>query len=330
MKIKISWLVVLCLVLAMISGLFTACTDSAEEDIAVEEEEEEVVELFPVTITDQEDREVKVDKAPEKIISLTPSSTEILFALGLDDNIVAVTQYCNYPAEALDKAKIGGFSETDIDVSIEQIVAIEPDLIVATETHLTQVVPQLEQFAPDATIVVLLTQTESFDVVFDAINLLGQCTGTEDKAVQLVDNMKNRIKAITDKTDNLLGSEKPGVLYIVWHEPIFAIGGGTLGNTLIEAAGGVNIFQELTGAPIIDLETIIIRNPDIIFGSAAVGAGADLPYQFALSEERLDTVNARINNQVYGVNDDLTGRPGPRIVEGLELLAGYIHPEIFE
>jgi len=329
MKSKTYWLVVLCLVLAMISGLFTACQGSAEEEVKVEEEEE-VVEPFPVTITDQADREVTLKKAPEKIISLAPSSTEILFALGLGNRVAGVTQYCNYPPEAQEKPKIGGFSETDIDVSIEQIVAIEPDLIVATETHLSQVIPKLEQFAPETAILVLLTQTESFDVVFEAINLVGKCTDTEDRAAQLVAEMKDRIKAVTDKTDNLPESDRPKVLYIVWHEPIFAIGGGTLGNTLIEAAGGVNIFQESIGAPIVDLETIIDRNPDIILGSSAVGAGADLPYQFALNEERLGIVNARINNRVYGVNDDLTGRPGPRIVEGLELLAKYIHPEIFK
>ncbi|MFC1949908.1 ABC transporter substrate-binding protein, partial [Chloroflexota bacterium] len=273
---------------------------------------------------------VTLEKVPEKIISLAPSSTEILFALGLGDKVVGVTQYCNYPPEAQDKPKIGGFSPTDIDVSIEQIVAIEPDLILTTETHLSEVIPKLEQFAPEAAILVLMTQTETFGVVFEAINLVGKCTGTGDEASQLVSEMGNRIKAVTDITDDLSDSERPKVFYIVWHDPIFAIGGGTLGNTLIEAAGGVNIFQELIGAPVVDLETIIDLNPDVILGSAAVGTGADLAYQFALNEERLNTVNARINNRVYAVNDDLTGRPGPRIVEALEQLAEMIHPEIFK
>ena len=270
-----------------------------------------------------------LEKIPESIISLSPSNTEILFALGLGDKVVGVTQYCNYPAEAQDKPKIGGFSPTDVDVSIEQIVAIGPDLILATETHLKEVVPKLEEFVPDAAIIVILTSTESFDVVFEAIELLGEATGTGEQAAQIVSEMNDRITAITDMTDNLLESEKPKVFYIVWHEPIFAIGGGTLGNTLIEAAGGVNIFQDTDGSPMTDLETIIDRNPDVILASLGVGTGADLSYQFVLNDERLSGVNARINNQIYPVNTDLYGRPGPRLVEALEELAALLHPELF-
>ena len=243
--------------------------------------------------------------------------------------MVGVTQYCNYPEEAQEKTKIGGFSSTDIDVSIEQIVAMGPDLIFATETHMTEVVPKLEQFVPDAAVIVLMTSTESFDVVFEAIEIAGQATGTGEQAAQIVSGMRARIEAITGVTENLTEAEKPKVLYVVWHEPIFAIGGGTLGNTLIEAAGGINIFQDTDGAPMTDLETIIDRNPDVILGSLAVGTGMDLAYQFVLTDERLSDVNARLNDQVYGVNDDWYGRPGPRLVEALEELAALLHPELF-
>jgi iron complex transport system substrate-binding protein len=270
-----------------------------------------------------------LEKIPETIISLSPSNTEVLFALGLGDKVVGVTQYCNYPEEALDKTKIGGFSPNDIDVSIEQIVAIGPDLILATETHMNEVVPKLEQFVPEAAIIVILTSTPSFDTVFEAIEIIGEATGTVEQAAQIVSGMRERITAITDITDNLTEPEKPKVFYIVWHEPIFAIGGGTLGNTLIEAAGSINIFQDTEGSPMTDLETIIDRNPDVILGSLGVGTGADLAYQFVLNDERLSGVNARINNQVYPVNTDLYGRPGPRLVEALEELAALLHPELF-
>ena len=284
----------------------------------------------PLQTTDQVDRPVSLKTTnPQKIISLSPSNTEILFALGLGDRVVGVTQWCNYPAEAQDKPKIGGFSQTDIDISIEQIVAIGPDLILATETHLTEVVPKLEQFVPETAILVLLTQTESFEVVFEAINLVGKCTGTEAAAAQLVGGMSQRIKVITDITDNLTAAERPGVFYIVWNDPIFAIGGGTLGNTLIKAGGGINIFEDTTGSFIADLETIIDRNPEVILGSSMLGAGGDLPYQFALNDERLSGVDARLNNRVYGINDDTYGRPGPRLVEALEELAALLHPELF-
>jgi iron complex transport system substrate-binding protein len=311
---------IICLMLVLSLSVLAACTSGVKETAPA---------TAAVQVTDQAGRVVTLDKVPEKIISLAPSSTEILFALGLGDKVVGVTQYCNYPPEAQEKTKIGGFSATDIDVSIEQIVAIDPDLILATETHLTNVIPKLEQFVPKAKVIVLLTQTESFDDVFNAIEMVGKCTGTQDKADQLVASMKSRINAITSKTDDLAESARPKVLYIVWQDPIFVIGGGTLGNSLIEAAGGTNIFQDEPGSPMVDLETIIDRNPDIILGSTAVGTGADLPYQFALHEERLSGVNARINDQIYGANDDLYGRPGPRLVDALEELARIIHPELF-
>jgi iron complex transport system substrate-binding protein len=282
-----------------------------------------------IEITDQAGRTVTLDQIPETIISLSPSNTEILFALGLGDKVVGVTKYCNYPAEALDKPKIGGFSPTDIDVSIEQIVATGPELILATETHLTEVIPKLEQFLPDTAIIVLLTSTPSFDVVFEAIEMVGEVTGTQEQAAQIVSGMRDRITAITDVTESLSESERPGVLYVVWPEPVYAIGGGTLGNTLIEAAGGSNIFGDTEGSPIVDLETIIDRNPDVMLGSLAVGTGMDLAYQFVLGDERLSGVNARLNDQVYGVNDDWYGRPGPRLVEALEELATILHPELF-
>jgi iron complex transport system substrate-binding protein len=282
-----------------------------------------------IRITDQADREVTLEGIPETIISLSPSNTEILFALGLGDKVVGVTQWCNYPEEALEKTKIGGFSPTDIDVSIEQIVSMAPDLILATETHLTEVVPKLGEFLPDTAVLILLTSTPSFDVVFDAIEMVGEATGTTEQADQVVADMQGRIEAVTDITDNLTEAEKLSVLYVVWPDPIFAIGGGTLGNSLIEAAGGTNIFGDADGSPMVDLEMILDRNPDVMLGSLAVGTGMDLAYQFVSTDERLSDVNARLNDRVYGVNDDWYGRPGPRLVLALEELAALLHPELF-
>jgi len=340
MKSKIRTLGAIILLSAIILSLLTSCGGPSETTTPVETTTPAETTTPPTTppatttpttieIIDQEGRAVTLEKIPETIISLSPANTEILFALGLGDKVVGVTQYCNYPEEAQEKTKIGGFSSTDIDVSIEQIVAMGPDLIFATETHMTEVVPKLEQFVPDAAVIVLMTSTESFDVVFEAIEIAGQATGTGEQAAQIVSGMRARIEAITGVTENLTEAEKPKVLYVVWHEPIFAIGGGTLGNTLIEAAGGINIFQDTDGAPMTDLETIIDRNPDVILGSLAVGTGVDLAYQFVLNDERLSDVNARLNDQVYGVNDDWYGRPGPRLVEALEELAALLHPELF-
>ena len=309
---------VLPLVFAMLIGLLGACTPTQEE------EPPPVVEtpIFPLTVTDQAGRLVTIEKIPEKIISLAPSNTEIVFALGLGDRVVAVTEFCNYPEAALDKPKITGGVYPDI----EQIVNLKPDLILAVETHMAEVIPALERFG--LTVVVVKTQTETLDEVLETITLVGRYTGKTDEASQLVTEMRNRIKAITDKIDNLPESQRPRVLYIGWHDPIIINAPGTLGHALIEKAGGINIFQDLTGFPMISLEEIIQANPQVIVADI-FGEGVDMPYQFALTDPRLEGVDARINGRVYGVITDLTGRPGPRIVEGLEMLAGMIHPEIF-
>ena len=282
-----------------------------------------------IYITDQADREVALQGVPETIVSLSPSNTEILFELGLGDKVIGITQYCNYPEEALEKTKIGGFIPSDIDVSIEQIVSMDPDLILATETHLAEVVPKLEEFLPDTAVLILLTSTPSFDVVLNAIQMVGEVTGTTEQAAQVVTDMQVRIKAVTDITDTLTEAEKLSVFYVVWPDPIFAIGGGTLGNTLIEAAGGTNIFSDTDGSPMVDLEMILDRNPDVMLGSLDVGTGMDLAYQFVATDERLSDVNARLNNRVYGVNTDWYGRPGPRLVLALEELAVLLYPDLY-
>ena len=316
LKSKLRGLGIFFLVAVLLMSLVTGCPAPTDDEPVVE------ILVFPLTVTDQVGRVVTIEAEPQKIISLIPSNTEIVFALGLGDRLVAVTEFCNYPPEALDKPKITGGIAPDM----EQIVALEPDLILATETHMTDLIPELERLG--LTTMVIKTQTETLEEVLEAITLIGKVTGKTDEASELVDELRARIKVITDKTDNLPVAERPGVLYIGWHEPIFAIASGTLGSALIEKAGGINIFQDLTGSPIVDLETVIERNPQVILASLAMGVG-DLILQFALTEPRLEGVDARINDRVYGVNDDLTGRPGPRMVDGLEMLAGLLHPELF-
>jgi len=270
-------------------------------------------------MTDQGGRVVKLEKMPEKIISLSPSNTEIVFALGLEDKLVGVTTYCNYPEAALDKPKVGGFSTVDI----EKVVEIQPDLILVTRIHEAEVIPGLERLG----LTVLYLYPKTLDEVLGAITLVGQCTGKEDVASQLVAELEGRIKAVTDKTANLTEAQKPRVFYAVRHDPLWTVGAGHRIHELIELAGGINIAQDLSGSTTISLEAVIGANPQVIIAGRMGTAESAL--EFLKTDERLRDVDARISDQLYEVDPNLIGRAGPRIVDALELLAKMIHPEIF-
>jgi iron complex transport system substrate-binding protein len=274
-----------------------------------------------ITVTDQLNRTVTLPQVPQRIISIAPANTEILYALGLADRIVAVTDYCNYPPEAKEKDSIGGFSSPNL----EKIIVLAPDLVLAAPIHEDQVIPQLENKG----ITVLALAPKTLDEVLAAISLIGRVTGADSQASQLVNSMQRRIKAVTDKTASLTADQKLKVLFIVWHDPLMASGAGTFHDELIRLAGGVNTVPG-EGYPGISLETVIQTDPDVILAGVGMGEGGDAPLVFAKEEARLRNISARQHECVYGVDNDICGRAGPRIVDALEEFARDIHPELFK
>jgi len=291
------------------SSLLVACAAPTDE-----------VTPSPIEITDQIGRVVKLEKVPERIVSLAPSNTEILFALGLGDKVVGVTEYCDYPPEAKEKEKVGGYS----DANTERIVALNPDLILIEDIHTDEVLPALENLG----LTVITIDPRNLDEVLESIILLGEITGKDEEASQLVTEMRNRISVITDKTSKLTQAERPRVFYVIWHDPLMTVGTDTRIHELIEKAGGLNIIQDTEGYPAISLETLVEANPQVIIVGSGMGEGADLPFQFASTEPRLENVDARINGRVYEIHTDIVGRPTPRMIDGLEQLAKFIHPEL--
>jgi iron complex transport system substrate-binding protein len=273
-------------------------------------------------VTDQIGRVVHITHVPQRIISLAPSNTEILYALGLEDRVIGVTSYDDYPPEVKEKPEVGGF----FDPNLETIVAMDPDLILATAIHENEVIPQMEQHGLN----VVALDPKSLDEVMEAITLVGKITDAEKEASGLVDDLQARISAITDKTRDLPESQRPRVFYITWHDPLITVGSGNFGDDLIEKAGGTNITHNLEGSPTVTLEEVVQANPQVIIAGIGMGTGEDLPLQFALDETRLKDTDARLNDRVKAVSIDLAGRPGPRIVDGLEQFARIIHPELFE
>jgi iron complex transport system substrate-binding protein len=275
----------------------------------------------PGNIVDGLGRTVTINTIPQRIVSLAPSNTEILFALGLGDKVVGVTEYCNYPEAAKSKSKVGGFSTVDI----EKVVSLRPDLVLATHIHSQTVILALENLG----ITVVALTPSSLNEVLDSITLLGKITGQDTEASELVTDLSARINEITDKTQKLSAEQRPRVFYVTWHDPLMTAGAGALSNDVINQAGGLNIASDITGDKTIDLETVINRDPEIIIVSVGMGAGEDLPWQYIKSEPRLKNTQALLNGRVYKIDGDLIHRPGPRIVEALEEMAGFIHPELF-
>ena len=297
------------LVPVILSGFLTACTQ---------------VEPVPTSfeVTDQLGRVVAFEQVPQRIISIAPSNTEIVFALGLEDKLVAVTDYCDYPPEAEEKPSVGGFSTPNI----EEIVAQYPDLVLATSRHEKKIIPQLEEQG----LTILALSPDNLSEVMAAITLIGQVTDQEAAAAEVVAGIEARVKAVTDKTDGLPAGQRPRVFYTVWHDPLLTSGAGTIQDELIRKAGGTNIAAELNDYADISLESVLDANPEIMIAGVSHGSGQNLNFDFISTEPRLDGTAARQNDRIYAIDGNLTSRPGPRLVDGLEQFAEFLHPELFQ
>ena len=276
----------------------------------------------PGNIVDGLGRKIMINAVPQRIVSLAPSNTEILFALGLGDKVVGVTEYCNYPEAAKTKPKVGGFSTVDI----EKVVSLRPDLVLATQIHSKTIIPALEKLG----LTVVALTPSSLTGVLSSITLVGKITGQDKEASELVKDLSTRITAIADKTQKLAPDQRPRVFYVTWHDPLITAGTETLVGDIISKAGGQNIAYDLSGNKAIDLETVIHRDPQVIIASIGMGTGEDLPWQYIKSESRLKNTQALLTDRVYKIDGDLIHRAGPRIVDALEQMAQFIHPELFE
>ncbi len=272
-----------------------------------------------ITITDDIGRMVKFTSSPQRIISLSPSNTEVVYALGLQDRLIGVTTYDNYPPEAKDKPQVSGYSEVDV----EKIVALQPDLILADDIHKAEVVPALEKLGMK----VVVLRPGTIQQVFDNLNLLGKITGTGDKAASLVATLQQRVKAVTDKI--AAGTTKPRVLYVTWYDPIWTAGDDTMIGDLLAKAGATNIASDVSGYATITLEEAIQRNPQIIIVMSSMGVDNE-SLKYVNSEPRFAATDAVKNKQTFEIDADIFGRTTPRIVDGLETLAKLIHPELFK
>ncbi len=271
---------------------------------------------FERTVTDDYGTTVTIYGTPERIVSLAPANTEILFALGLGDRVVGVTDYCNYPPEATTKPKIGGYST----VSVENVIAQKPDLVVASYGNGAELVNHLKKL----NLTVIVTNPQNVSGILNDITFVGKVTGADDNATALVDSLTARIQN-TGKNASAL-TVHPKVAHIIWNDPIYVSGNGTFQNELISMAGGTNAFAGKQDYATIGTEDFIAANPDILIVNSGSGMGGseDSVAQYFENETRFANVAAVKNHRVYVIDSDTVDRAGPRIVDALEIVAGDI------
>ncbi len=271
--------------------------------------------------TDDSGNAITLADPPSRIISLAPSNTEIIYALGLEDRLVGVTEYCNYPPAAKTKARVGGFSTVDL----EKAVALKPDLALATDIHVKSVTPLLQKLG----FTVMTLNPRTVNAALKDINLLGQVTGRASAALELTTSLVKRVDAVAVRTGKLTPGQRSRVLLMIWNDPLMAAGGDTLIADIINIAGGENIASAITGYGSISLETVISRDPQIIIVPTQMGQSANPLRDYINSDPRFKSVSAVKNKRVYEIDGDLIYRYSPRCVSALEQVASFLHPELF-
>ena len=279
--------------------------------------------IWPMTLTDGLGREVVLEKVPERIVSLSPSNTEVLYAAGAGPLVVGNTEYCDYPEEAQSVTKVGGFSASSI--SVETIVSLNPDLVFAGDTDHQPVIDALEA----AGFPVYSVKANTFEDVYANLELVGLLTGNETVAAQVVDDMKSRIAAVEEKIATVPQEERPTVFWEVWDEPLLTSGPNTFSAQMVEIAGGINIFPDLTeDYPQISVEEVVSRNPDVIMGPDT--HGDKLVVGELAARPGWEGITAVTDGRIYLIDGDTSSRPGPRLVDALEEIAASLYPDLFK
>ena len=266
---------------------------------------------------DETGRKVDIPVSPRRIVSLAPSITETLFALGLDQQIVGVTMLSTYPEAARSKPRVGTF----INISLERVVSLNPDLVIGTaDGNRTGTVEQLERVG----IPVYIVNPRSCEEIFRMTRNLGGITGRVDQAEAVVAGLRKRIDHVASL---LKGMPEPKVFFQIGINPIITVGKDTLHNELIRRAGGVNVYEDASVRyPRCGIEDIIARNPDIIIISSMKRGGDFLNIREGW--KKWETLPAVRDDRIHIIDADIVDHASPRIVDGLEKMARIIHPDV--
>jgi iron complex transport system substrate-binding protein len=266
-------------------------------------------------VTDQTGRRVNVPDHPQRIISLAPSVTETLYALGVGDRLVGDTDYCDYPPEALAKPHVGAM----LNPNLERIVALKPDLVIGTdEANRRESADQLARLG----IPLYGVTAHSVEETIRSVEDLGRVLGAQQSAQALAAGLQARVNAVAKRVE---GQPQSKVLFVVWYRPLITAGRETFIADVIHRAGGASISNDLTGEwPHMGLEVVLARNPDVILfpKTEAFAPGFD-EFQKLPGWRELAAVR---NHRMYFIAETIM-RPSPRLIDALEELTDILHPK---
>jgi iron complex transport system substrate-binding protein len=274
----------------------------------------------PIAVTDDAGRTVRFARPPARVISLAPSHTEVMYALGAEDRLAAVNEWSDYPPAARTKPQVRG-----VRPSLEQIVALRPDLILLVG-GMGDLLAQFEANGMPA----LVLAPRNLEDTYRDIELLGVVVGASDRARAVTKAMRDRVAAVRDR---VAGTRRPRVFYEVDGTDSvrpFTVGPASFIHELLELAGGQNVAGAAKGVwPQLSLEQLLKADPEIIILGDAVAVNNPQTPEMVMRRPGWDRVTAVRRRSIRVVDGNLVSRPGPRIVEGLEALARLIHPDRF-
>ncbi|MBU9674728.1 ABC transporter substrate-binding protein [Planococcus sp. CP5-4] len=319
MKIKSFLLLSIPLVLTL-----GACQDDAAEAPATEDATEqastETASDTPYTVTDDRGEELEFEQAPETIVSLIPSNTEIVFALDAGDQLVGVTDYDNYPEAAQDIERVSD----SVEFNAEKIIQLDPDVVLAYSTG--EAPPALSQLEDADIPVFVIESATSFDEVYGDIEQIASVLAKEEQGAEVIEDIQTQIE---DVQERLAAVEEQKEVYVeISPSPeIYTTGKSTFQQEILNHAQVTNVFDDLEGWPNISEEEVITRDPEVILTTVSYVEDAVGDIE---ARDSWSAVEAIENGEVHFIDSDITSRPGPRIGEAVQLVAETVYPEIME
>ena len=268
----------------------------------------------PITVTDGSGATVALDQPATRIVSLAPANTEIAYAIGAGDKMVAGTSYDDYPEEAKRLPKIGDFANPNV----EKIASFEPDLVLAAGGIQGKLRSKLEKVGMQ----VYVVDPKTYDGVMTDVSNLGQLVGTTGQAQKVVDTMQ---QAKDEVQAQVASASRPATFLEIYSKPLMTAGGETFIDDMITLAGGTNLGATAgSGFPTFSTEVLFKNDPDVyIADSGSMSEPGDIS-----NRPGFGVLTAVKDGHVYVIEDSLIARPGPRLAEGLRALVKMIHPEV--
>ncbi|GIP38786.1 ABC transporter substrate-binding protein [Paenibacillus sp. J31TS4] len=289
------------------SGLSTPAKAPSDSGTAVKQT------AYPITVKDATGTELVFDKAPERIVTIAPSETETVFAVGAGSKVVGVDKWSDYPEEAKSKPSVG-----DMNTNIEALLATKPDLVIAHDGLQHKVVEQLRELK----IKVYASNTKTLDQTIEKIETFGLVLNTQEQAKKVTDKMKADRQKVMDAV-----KDAPKKKVYMEFSPGWTVGDGEYLNELLALAGGVNVAAGKPGWYKVDPEAIIQANPEVIlYGKGNNNGMGDILAELK-KRPGFDQIDAMKAGRTYPIDDNLTSRVGPRMTEALLEMAKAIHPD---